>query len=130
MYTHIHIYTYENHLLDKALQQRQMLLYTCHKLPANAIETIGVRNVSRDRVWSNPLPQILNPFTPLVLNTPIMWYIIECWEYVTLGRWAGLILGGWEYQGHLAISGLCPAGWQGMKEWIPSGIQSLYDPLE
>ena len=45
----------------------------------------------------NPLPLILERPPPLVLNAPIMWYIITYWEYLIVGVWAGLILGRGDY---------------------------------
>ena len=39
----------------------------------------------------NPLPLII---TPLIINTPQIWYTIIYWEYSLLGGWGGLLLGG------------------------------------
>ena len=37
-------------------------------------------------------PKYLNPPTPLILDTPIMWYL-RYWEYLRLGGWGGNIRG-------------------------------------
>ena len=47
----------------------------------------------------NPLPLIINPPTPLIINAPQIWYTIIYWEYVLLGGWGGLLLGGGDYVG-------------------------------
>ena len=45
--------------------------------------------------WNlNPLPLIINPPSPLIINTPQIWYTILYWEYLLLGGWGGLLLGG------------------------------------
>ena len=45
----------------------------------------------------NPLPLIINLPTPLIINTPQIWYTIIYWEYLLLGGWGGLLLGGGDY---------------------------------
>ena len=51
----------------------------------------------------NPLPLIINPPTPLIINTPQIWYTIIYWEYLLLGGWGGLLLGGGDYLGSLVV---------------------------
>ena len=46
---------------------------------------------------TNPLPLIINPPIPLIINTPQIWYTIIYWEYLLLGGWGGLLLGGGDY---------------------------------
>ena len=45
----------------------------------------------------NPLPLIINPPTPLIIKTPQIWYTIIYWEYLLLGAWGALLLGGGDY---------------------------------
>ena len=46
---------------------------------------------------THPLPLIITPPTPLIINTPQIWYTIIYWEYLLLGGWGGLSLGGGDY---------------------------------
>ena len=46
---------------------------------------------------NNPLPLIINPPTPLIINTPQIWYTMIYCDYLLLGGWGGLLLGGGDY---------------------------------
>ena len=55
------------------------------------------KNRHRSSNDDNPLPLIINLPTPLIINTPQIWYTIIYWEYLLLGSWGGLLLGGGDY---------------------------------
>ena len=38
------------------------------------------------------------PPTPLIRNSPQIWYTIIYWEFLLLGGWGGLLLGGGDYK--------------------------------
>ena len=47
---------------------------------------------------------MINPPTPLIINTPQIWYTIIYLEYLLLGGWGGLLLWGGDYKGSPAVN--------------------------